>query len=115
MSTVATMRAAKLTLVEKGGVVRIAELQAVRGYAYRRLSPALRLPVKSTRRLRARHGLARRSKTEFPADIDELNTPVDRRTRVLRILQLLLAEANRFKHGRIDPERVDQSFADGLG
>src|SRR5580704_3710169 len=47
---------------------------------------------------------ARAAEAEFLADIDQLNTPVDARRRVRRIAKLLLAHADRIKHGGIDPE-----------
>jgi hypothetical protein len=66
-------------------------------------------------RSRAHELLARAAKTEFLADIDKLNASVDSGRRVLGIPQLLLAHADRFEHGRIDVERIDQGIADRLG
>ena len=66
-------------------------------------------------RSRAYKLLARAAKTEFLADIDELNAPVDSGRRVLGIPQLLLAHADRFEYGRIDIERIDQGIADRFG
>src|ERR1700688_1783117 len=59
--------------------------------------------------------LARAAEAEFLADIDELNAPVDPRSRVRRVAQLLLTHADRIERGRIDPERIDQGLADGFG
>ena len=59
--------------------------------------------------------LARAAEAEFLADIDELNAAIDARGRVRRIAQLLLAHADRFQHGGIDAERIDQGLADGFG
>jgi hypothetical protein len=52
------------------------------------------------------------AKTEFLADIDELNASVDSGHRVLGIPQLLLAHADCFEHGPIDVEWIDQGIAD---
>src|SRR5580700_530119 len=59
--------------------------------------------------------LTRAAETEFFADIDELDAAVDARRRVRRIAQLLLAHADRFQHGGIDTEGIDQGFADRFG
>ena len=54
----------------------------------------------------------RAAKTEFLADIDELNAPVNAGRRMRRIAQLLLTHTDRFKHTRIDVEWIDQGIAD---
>src|SRR5215471_433593 len=55
------------------------------------------------------------AETEFLADIDELNAPVNSGRRMRPIAQLLLAHAHRFEHGRIDIEWIDQGIPDRFG
>jgi hypothetical protein len=66
-------------------------------------------------RSRAHELFTRAAKTEFLADIDELNASVDSGRRVRGIAHLLLAHADRFEYGQIDIERIDQSIADRFG
>src|SRR5215472_18742764 len=61
---------------------------------------------------RADELLAGAAEAEFLPDIDELDAAVDARCRVRGVAQLLFAHADRFEHGWIDAERIDQRGAD---
>jgi len=52
------------------------------------------------------------AKTEFLADINELNASIDSGRRVRGVAQLLLAHADRIEHGRVNIEWVDQGIPD---